>query len=51
LPLSGRSLNIHLGTFSFAEFLDFRAIDYSDELARVRHRIEIARAKKLDTKI
>lgn len=43
--LSGRSLNIHLDTFSFAEFLDFKAIDYSDELARVRNRIEIVRAK------
>lgn len=44
--LSGRSLNIHLDTFSFREFLDFKAIDYSDELAQVSNRIEISRAKE-----
>ncbi|MFZ2889721.1 ATP-binding protein [Sulfuricurvum sp.] len=44
--LTGRSLNIHLDTFSFAEFLDFKGIDYADELARLGNRIEIARAKE-----
>lgn len=44
--LTGRSLNIHLDTFSFAEFLDFKGIDYADELRRLGNRIEIARAKE-----
>jgi predicted AAA+ superfamily ATPase len=44
--LTGRSLNIHLDTFSFREFLDFKNIDFSNELERVSHRIEIARAKE-----
>jgi len=43
--LSGRSLNIHLNTFSFSEFLDYKEIDYSDEFNRVKNRIDIARAK------
>ncbi len=43
--LSGRSLNIHLNTFNFTEFLDYKKIDYSDELNRVKNRIDIARAK------
>ena len=44
--LTGRSLNIHLDTFSFREFLDFKNIDFSNELERTSHRIEIARAKE-----
>lgn len=44
--LTGRSLNIHLDTFSFTEFLDFKGIDYGDELARLGNKIEIARAKE-----
>lgn len=43
--LSGRSLNIHLNTFSFTEFLDFKAIDHSSEMAKVSNRIAISRAK------
>ena len=43
--LSGRSLNIHLDTFSFSEFLDYKEIDYRDEFNRVKNRIDIARAK------
>jgi len=43
--LSGRSLNIHLNTFSFKEFLDYKQIDYKDEFSRVKNRIDIARAK------
>ena len=43
--LSGRSLNIHLYTFSFTEFLDYKLIDYKDEFSRVKNRIDIARAK------
>jgi len=44
--LSGRSLNIHLNTFSFEEFLDYKGIDYSSEFQRIKNRIEIARAKE-----
>jgi predicted AAA+ superfamily ATPase len=43
--LSGRSLNIHLYTFSFTEFLDFKGIDYKSEFAQIKNRIDIARAK------
>lgn len=44
--LSGRSLNIHLDTFSFTEFLDFKEIDYKSEFATIKNRIDIARAKE-----
>lgn len=44
--LSGRSLNIHLDTFSFPEFLDYKGINYSDELHMLTHKIDIARAKE-----
>ncbi|MFK5976613.1 MAG: ATP-binding protein [Sulfurovum sp.] len=44
--LSGRSLNIHLGTFSFTEFLDFKEINYSNELEQISNKIEIYRAKE-----
>ena len=43
--LSGRSLNIHLDTFSFEEFLDFKDIAYKNEFDRVKNRIDIQRAK------
>ncbi len=43
--LSGRALNIHLDTFSFREFLDYKEIGYANELQRVTNRINIARAK------
>jgi predicted AAA+ superfamily ATPase len=43
--LSGRSLNIHLDTFSFTEFLDYKEIDYSSELLQIKNKIDIARAK------
>ena len=43
--LSGRSLNIHLDTFSFREFLDYKDIDYRDEFNRVKNKIHIERAK------
>lgn len=44
--LSGRSLNIHLDTFSFTEFLDFKGIDYKSEFAVIKNRIDIAIAKE-----
>lgn len=43
--LSGRSLNIHLDTFSFTEFLDYKGIDYKTEFAQIKNKIDIARAK------
>ncbi|OHD98906.1 MAG: ATPase [Sulfurimonas sp. RIFCSPHIGHO2_12_FULL_36_9] len=43
--LSGRSLNIHLDTFSFTEFLDYKNIDYSSEFIQITNKINIARAK------
>ncbi len=43
--LSGRSLNIHLDTFSFEEFLDFKEIEYKNEFDRVKNKIDIQRAK------
>ena len=43
--LSGRSLNIHLDTFSFREFLDYKNIDYSSEFNRISNKIDIERAK------
>ena len=44
--LSGRSLNIHLDTFSFTEFLDYKNIEYKDELSQITNKIQIARAKE-----
>jgi len=44
--LSGRSLNIHLDTFSFTEFLDFKNIAYRNELDRISNKIAIYRAKE-----
>ncbi|MBU1667391.1 ATP-binding protein [bacterium] len=44
--LSGRTLGIHLETFSFREFLDYKQIAYSNEIERITHRIAIARAKE-----
>ena len=43
--LSGRALNIHLNTFSFTEFLDYKNISYSNKLEQISNRIEIQRAK------
>ena len=43
--LSGRSLNIHLDTFNFREFLDYKGIEYKDEISKIANRIKIARAK------
>jgi len=42
--LSGRSLNIHLDTFTFKEFLDYKNIDYSSEYKQIKNRIDIKRA-------
>jgi len=44
--LTGRSVNIHLSTFSFKEFLDYKGIDCEDELSQITHKIAIARAKE-----
>ena len=44
--LSGRSLNIHLNTFSFLEFLNFKDIPYKSELDRMSHKIDIYKAKE-----
>lgn len=43
--LSGRSLNIHLDTFSFSEFLDYKNVTYRSELERINSKIAIQRAK------
>ena len=42
--LSGRSLNIHLDTFSFSEYLDFKQISYSNEIEKITNKIAIKRA-------
>jgi uncharacterized protein len=42
--LSGRSLNIHLDTFSFTEYLDFKQIAYKNEIERITNKIAIKRA-------
>jgi uncharacterized protein len=42
--LSGRSLNIHLDTFSFSEFLDFKQINYKNEIEKINNKIAIKRA-------
>jgi len=44
--LSGRTLGIHLDTFSFQEFLDYKKIAYGSKIERVSNRIDIARAKE-----
>ena len=44
--LSGRTLGIHLETFSFEEFLDYKQVRYSSLIDRVSNRIAIARAKE-----
>jgi predicted AAA+ superfamily ATPase len=43
--LSGRSLNIHLSGFNFREFLRYKRIDFSNELAIIKNSIQISRAK------
>ena len=42
--LSGRSLNIHLDTFSFSEFLDFKEINHSNEIEKINNKIAIKRS-------
>jgi len=42
--LSGRSLNIHLDTFSFREFLDYKGIEYKSEFDIIKNKIEIKRS-------
>jgi len=44
--LSGRTLGIHLETFSFREFLDYKQIAYANEIEQISNRIAIARAKE-----
>lgn len=44
--LTGRALNIHLDTFSFKEFLDYKGVDCSNELQQINNKIQIARAKE-----
>ncbi len=44
--LSGRSLNIHLNTFSFTEFLDFKDIKFTTQFDRISNKIIIYRAKE-----
>ena len=43
--LSGRSLNIHLNTFSFTEYLGYKNITHRTELDRISNKIAIQRAK------
>ena len=43
--LSGRSLNIHLETFSFSEYLRFKEITHTNEIDRASNRIAISRAR------
>ena len=42
--LSGRSLNIHLDTFSFREFLYYKEIEHDSEYDQVKNKIDIMRA-------
>ena len=44
--LSGRTLGVHLDTFSFREFLAYKQIAHQSEMERLSNRIEIARAKE-----
>lgn len=44
--LTGRTLTIHLNTFSFSEFLHYKNIAHSTELERINNRIAIAIAKE-----
>lgn len=43
--LSGRALNIHLDTFSFNEFLNYKNVPHGNEIEKISNRIEIAIAK------
>jgi len=43
--LSGRSLNIHLHTFDFEEFLDYKKIPHTTQFEQIKNRIDISRAK------
>jgi uncharacterized protein len=42
--LSGRALNIHLDTFSFKEFLNYKGIKHRSEIEKATNKIDIARA-------
>jgi predicted AAA+ superfamily ATPase len=44
--LTGRTLTIHLNTFSFSEFLHYKGIAHVNEIERLNHRIQIAIAKE-----
>lgn len=44
--LTGRTLTIHLNTFSFSEFLHFKGIGHATELERIANRIQITIAKQ-----
>jgi len=44
--LSGRALNIYLKPFSFVEYLRYKEIDISSEMAKISNKIAIARAKE-----
>lgn len=44
--LTGRTLTIHLNTFSFSEFLSYKNIRHASEIERINNRIEITIAKQ-----
>lgn len=44
--LTGRTLTIHLNTFSFSEFLHYKGIAHASEVERIANRIQIAIAKE-----
>lgn len=44
--LTGRTLTIHLNTFSFSEFLTYKGIEHGSVLAQLQHQVEIDIAKK-----
>ncbi|AEG31323.1 ATP-binding protein [Thiomicrospira cyclica] len=44
--LTGRTLTIHLNTFSFSEFLHYKGIAHANEIERLNNRIQIAIAKQ-----
>lgn len=44
--LTGRTLTIHLDTFSFSEFLSYRGIVHADPVSRTGNRVAIDIAKK-----
>lgn len=44
--LTGRTLTLHLNTFSFSEFLHYKGIAHGNEIERINNRIPIAIAKE-----